>query len=549
MVPGMWQKLIEGVDAFLARAEADGRPVLTQAARMARMLLMIWRQLVIDDALKTAQSLAYTTILSMVPALAVVFAIFKAFVPSDEFTEKVSSWLLGTLFAESVGEVTGVLQGFLERVDIAAVGGVGFIFLIVTAVSTFMSVESAFNRIWRLPATRPLHWRLTSYYAIITLAPALLGLAFFVAGWLQDRIGSSVGTDLVSLVASVSFEALALTLMYKLLPHGHVRWKAAAIGGATAGIGFEVSRAFFNLYVGSIYTGSVPSRIYGSFALIPVFFLWIYLVWIIVLFGVELAYLAQNRAQLTAAVLGRRGVRRGVAPAPPTGYLLTRVLIDVARRFRDGSGPVDPVVVAQRLQLEPDEVVPAVRLLCGAGYLLRVEEGKNSGLVPGQPLERVTVQHLYLLCEHEGYQVGQLPDSPGSAAAEAIMGQARTARWAALSASVASLLPTFGEARTSSSTPPPAAEAPEDEDTSEAPRLLAPEEVDRASQAEASAPEEGAASEGPASVAPASVAPASVGPAIEGPAAQRQAPAASPGGNAPSAGADHRRSGRGRRGQ
>jgi membrane protein len=455
MVADMWQKLIEGVDAFLARAEADGRPVLARVARMARMLLMIWRQLVVDDALITAQSLAFTTILSMVPALAVVFAIFKAFVPSDEFTEKVSGWLLGTLFAESVGEVTGVLQGFLERVDIGAVGAVGFIFLIVTAVSTFMSVESAFNRIWRLPATRPMHWRLTSYYAVITLAPALLGLAFFVAGWLQDRIGNSVGTDLVSLVASVTFEALALTLMYKLLPHGQVRWKAAAIGGITAGIGFEVSRAFFNLYVGSIYTGSVPSRIYGSFALIPVFFLWIYLVWVIVLFGVELAYLVQNRAQLTAAVMGRRGTRRGVAPSPPTGYLLTRVLIDVARRFRDGSGPVDPVVVAQRLQLEPDEVVPAVRLLCEAGYLLSVEEGKLNGLVPGQPLERVTVGHLYRLCEMDGYQVGQLPDSPGASAGEAIMTAARDARAAALSATIASLLPSFGEVREAVSTPPP----------------------------------------------------------------------------------------------
>src|SRR5690606_12593568 len=117
-------------------------------------------------------------------------------------------------------------------------------------------------------------WRLTSYYAVITLAPALLGLGFFVTGWLQDRVGSSLGVGFVGLVLGASLETLALTLMYKLLPHGHVRWRAAAIGGVMAGVGFELSRVLFNLYVGSIYTGSVPSRIYGSFALIPVFFLW-----------------------------------------------------------------------------------------------------------------------------------------------------------------------------------------------------------------------------------------------------------------------------------
>lgn len=442
----MWQRLIEQVDRLLLRAQEEDRRLPVAVLRFVRLLLLIWRQLVVDDALKTAQSLAYTTILSMVPALAVVFAIFKAFVGSEDLTAKVSGWLLGTLFAESVGEVTGVLQGFLGRADIGAVGAVGFIFLIVTAVNTFMSVEGAFNRIWRLQPTRPLHWRLTSYYAVLTLAPALLALAFLVSGWLEARVGASVSVGFASLLVGAGLETLALTLMYKLLPHGHVHWRAAAIGGLSAGIGFEISRALFNLYVSSIYTGSVPSRIYGSFALIPVFFLWIYLLWVIILFGVELAYLVQNRNQLTAAVLTRRGLRRGLAPAAPTGYLLSRVLVEVARRFMEGQGPVDPVVVTQHLQLEPDEVQPAVRALVEAGLLLNVEQGRGSGLVPGRPLNQVTLNQIYALGEQEGYRAGQLPDSRGARQAELTLQRALAARAAVLDVTVESLLVAPGEA-------------------------------------------------------------------------------------------------------
>ncbi len=411
MLPGMVRSLRDRLDDLEANATERGQKGLVLVVRGVNLTLEVGRQLIGDQALRTAAALAFTTIVSMVPLLAVSFSVMKAFVPNEELAQRVRGWLLGTLLADSVGEVSGILESFLERAQGGAIGLVGFTFLMVTALSLFLSIERAFNRIWRVPTSRPLHRRLVTFYAVITLAPALVGLGFGVARWMQAGLdampfGFTVGAQFITFALSV----LALLLTYRLLPHTTVHWRVALLGAVWAAVMIQLSKWAFNLYIESIYAGSVQSKIYGSFALVPVFFLWVYLTWIIVLGGVEVAYMVQNRTALTRALLHRRRRPGDAAAAPPTGYLLTRVFLDIARRFRAAGGGTATEEIAASLQIELDEVELGLRLLREGGLLLMVDGGEAAGrLIPARPLDRVTLHDLHELCDGLGYQPGELP--------------------------------------------------------------------------------------------------------------------------------------------
>ncbi len=403
----MFEWLRTNIDRLVARAEEAGREGLVNLLRMLEAGVETARQLSSQQALQIAASLSFTTVLSIVPLLAVSFAVLRAFVTSDELGLKVQNWLLSTLLADSVTEVTTVLMDFLSRADGGALGAVGTVFLLVTALSLFMSIESSFNSIWRVPLSRPLHRRLTTFYAVITLTPALIGVGVWFAAKAQATLedysfGLSVGAGVMSFLMTV----LGLTLMYKLLPHTAVRWRVAIAGALGAAIALQVTRAGFNYYIGGIYQGGVQSKIYGTFSLVPVFFLWVYLTWIIVLGGNILAYTVQHRDTLTRAVLRRR--RRQGQPAPPNGYLVSRVFLIVARHFREHGGGITPEKVAARLQIEANEVNPALQVLRHAGLVLLVS-GRQSELVPARPLSTITLAELYRVTEDDGYQPGQLP--------------------------------------------------------------------------------------------------------------------------------------------
>ncbi len=437
ILAAMFEWLRTVIDRLSAQAEARGREGLVELLRMLEAAVETIRQLSSQQALQIAGSLSFTTILSVVPLLAVSFAVLRAFVTSDELGLKVQSWLLETLLADSVTEVTSVLMDVLARADGGALGAVGTVFLLVTSLSLFLSIESSFNSIWRVPLSRPLHRRLTTFYAVITLTPALIGVgAWFAAKAQMTLDGYSLGLSIGAGAVSFLMTVLGLTLMYKLLPHTSVRWRVALAGALGAAIALQLSRAGFNYYIESIYRGSVQSKIYGAFSLVPVFFLWVYLTWIIVLGGNILAYTVQHRETLTRAVLRRR--RRHGQPAPPNGYLVTRVFLLIARHFRREGGGTAPEKVAEMLQIEANEVNPAVRVLRDGGLVLLVS-GRNAELVPARPLDVITLAELYRISESEGYQPGQLPGGP-DAAIEWQLAAAEKARSELLSVTVAEIL-------------------------------------------------------------------------------------------------------------
>jgi membrane protein len=410
--------------------------------RAGLWLLDLIDHLIDDQCLGAASALAYTTILSIVPLLTVFFAVFRVFTPSEEMGAAVRGMLLKSFLADSVSDVVKFLEDFVERARSDTLGLIGFSFLLMTTVSLFLSIEKTFNRIWRAPGERPLHRRVTTFYALVTLSPGLGGVAVYVAQRFSDDVNAAAdGLPILRFLLAWSIGSLALALLYKLMPHTRVRWRSALIGGAVAGAAFEAAKFGFNTYITEIYSGSANAQIYGSLALVPVFFLWIYILWVVVLMGAQIGYFIQNRRDVAEEVRAHRGARRISDRTRPNGYLTTRAFAEIALRFKSGEGGLRIEQLAERLNLPPDVVLPVVHTLREAHLVLIVETADAAmELVPGRPLDQITLADLHGLPESRGVRAGDLPSSPQLAAVEARLNAGRAAENAALQVTVAELL-------------------------------------------------------------------------------------------------------------
>ena len=410
--------------------------------RAGLWLLDLIDHLIDDQCLGAASALAYTTILSIVPLLTVFFAVFRVFTPSEEMGAAVRAMLLKSFLADSVSDVVKFLEDFVERARSDTLGLIGFSFLLMTTVSLFLSIEKTFNRIWRAPGERPLHRRVTTFYALVTLSPGLGGVAVYVAQRFSDDVNAAAdGLPILRFLLAWSLGSLALALLYKLMPHTRVRWRSALIGGAVAGAAFEAAKFGFNTYITEIYSGSANAQIYGSLALVPVFFLWIYILWVVILMGAQIGYFIQNRRDVAEEVRAHRGARRISDRTRPNGYLTTRAFAEIALRFKSGEGGLRIEQLAERLNLPPDVVLPVVHTLREAHLVLIVETADAAmELVPGRPLDQITLADLHGLPESRGVRAGDLPSSPQLAAVEARLNAGRAAEDAALQVTVAELL-------------------------------------------------------------------------------------------------------------
>lgn len=437
----LWSWIADRVDDFYERAHARRRFGERIVADVARAVVLLVRQLYRDECLAAAAALTYTTLLSLAPLLAVSFAVLSAFASSEALIDQVRDWVVQTFLASAVSEVAEVFEDFLARSRSGAVGIVGFAFLMVTSVSLFLSIERTFNRIWRAHRVRPLYRRITTFYAVITLAPALLGLAIYASFVVQaglERV--PFGTMVAAKATPWVLETLALTLLYRLMPHTRVRWRTALFAGLAAAVVFHLTKWGFNNYVVAVYAGSVRAKIYGSFALVPVFFLWVYLSWLIVLGGVELGFIVQNWAIINDERVVRRQRRLGARLAP-TGYLAVRVMFEIAQQFRAHGGAVALDFVAKRLEASIDELRPVIDLLQERALILSVEEAPTmADFVPARPLDRITLAEVYRLPGERGYQPGHLPARGAARVVEERLRMALARRDEALDISLAALL-------------------------------------------------------------------------------------------------------------
>ncbi|HEX5338107.1 MAG TPA: YihY family inner membrane protein, partial [Gallionella sp.] len=243
-----------------------------------------------DRCAQIAASLTFTTLLSLVPLITIAFTLFSAFPVFEDFSTQIKGYLLNNLVPATAGKVIPrYVQQFTESAT--HLTALGIAFLAVTAMLMMLTIDHAFNMIWRVSRPRPLFKRLVIYWAVITLAPLLVGASLSLTSWL---VGLSMGYAQhvpifgvgVLKVLPVMFTTLAFAMLFRLVPNRYVPHSHALIGAVVAAVVFETMNRVFGYYVTNFPTYKL---VYGAFASVPIFLMWIYLSWLTILTGAVIA--------------------------------------------------------------------------------------------------------------------------------------------------------------------------------------------------------------------------------------------------------------------
>jgi len=263
--------------------------MLRREVYLLRLLLMIGRQWVRDKCPQQAASLAFQTSLGLVPLTAVGFALLKATGALQERSLLVE-WLT-RLLPYTGGRIVYGLLSFADNIRPGALGLPGILFTLLLLYLLFDNIEKIWNDIWRVHKRRTFFGKFPVFYTLVTLGPAAIGAALYytVRFWGRGAAGT---------VASLLITAVFLLLANRMLPRGHVKWRAAALAALISTALMEVGKAAFSAYVSSVLLSRYEG-IYGPYGVIPILLIWIYYAWLAVLFGAEVAYTVQNLEQLT----------------------------------------------------------------------------------------------------------------------------------------------------------------------------------------------------------------------------------------------------------
>lgn len=264
--------------------------ILARATAALGYLRHVLGRFAADQCPQRAAALTYTTLLALAPLVAVSFTIFSAFEAFSEVQDQVKSFI----FENFVPQVGSVVQEHLEEFASKTRGLsiVGALFLFVTSMMLLSSISSTFNNIWRVRQKRGLIARLPTYWVILTLTPALLAASMVLSTYLF-ALAQATGVEAytgpltrLAIFVPLAVQVAGLFVLYRFAPDYPVRWSDAMSGAVAAGIVLELLKRGFGLYVTTFPT---YQTIYGALATIPIFLIWMYVMWNVVLWGAEMA--------------------------------------------------------------------------------------------------------------------------------------------------------------------------------------------------------------------------------------------------------------------
>lgn len=322
-----------------------------------------------DNVLDVAAALTYTSLLALVPLVAISVAVLTAFPVFNEVRAELQNFIFANFLPEAGSVVQENLTRFVSATGkLTAVGVVG---LAVTAVLMLMTIESAFNTIFRVTRSRRLMARMLVYWTVLTLGPLFIGVSFSISSYLAAAGKSFLGdqaTDLwtrVSWVMPYLLTVAAFTLLYATVPNRRVQPKDAFIGAVLGAALFAALRFGFLLFVANVRT---YQTIYGALAALPLFLIWMYLSWVVVLFGAVItASLPEWRM--------RRDVRLAGGKAEAQLALALDILAALARTQRSGQGLSRTRLLGITAAAE-DTLVNVLETLRKAHIVVRTAEGQ-----------------------------------------------------------------------------------------------------------------------------------------------------------------------------
>ena len=397
--------MLQQIDQYIWKYNAsDQLAPRSHWRHLLQIGVMVGRDLMSGMITLHAMSLVYTTLLSMVPLLAVSISVLKGFGVHGQLEPALIN-LLAPL-GEQSGEISSRIIGFVENMQIGVLGALGLVMLLYTVISLIQKIESAFNLTWQLHSSRSLIQRFSDYLSVIMVGPVLI----FSAVGITASLGSSHAVGVLQSLPFISdllylFGKLlplllviaAFTFIYLLVPNTRVRIGSALYGAVIAGVMWQVSGSLFTSFI----TGSAKyTAIYTGFATLLLFMIWLYLSWIILLVGASISFYHQNPDQLK----WRRGNFH--LSARLRDQLALQVMVNIARAH-DRQSELVPTLkdLAAYQQIPTPLLARMLDALEQDGLVIQSADNPPSYL-PGAALQRISLVDI-LQCARNAEDGGQ----------------------------------------------------------------------------------------------------------------------------------------------
>jgi len=343
----------------------------------------LWTRFLDDRCFETAGALAYTSLFALVPLSMVVFGVLSAFPVFDTWSAQLTSFIFSNFVPSSAQAVEGYLRDFAASARKLTLTGVGA--LLASLILTMWSIESTFNRVWRVPTPRPRLLRFLVYWTLLTLGTLMAVASLAITSYLFSLPALSGGGTVDWGTRALAYlpnlvELTVFTLAYWLIPHRSVPFRFALAGGVFATLLFEAAKRLFAAYLLGIPTFD---QLYGALAVAPIFMIWLYLSWVVVLLGASFA------ASLSSFRYQPRSLQ---LPEGMEMYGYLRLLGRLEEVRRDGQG-LHLAEIQEREPMLTDDLLRT--MLAGLSDLNIVRRSEDRAWLLSRDLDTVTLGELH----------------------------------------------------------------------------------------------------------------------------------------------------------
>ncbi len=397
------RKLRQFLSKDVWRLEVGGIPhfLITRL----RLFIIAWNKFNEDRCTLRASALTYLTLLQVVPIVAVSFSLFKAFGGLEKIESKIKPLILDNLTPGSGEIVVRYIEQFSENIHAGAIGIVGFCFLILFAIFMLGNIENSLNELWGVTKSRSFFKKIAIYWTIMTISPLFIAGSLTLTTYLQSPavvqkiLELPYVRELLFFIIPLVLTWAAFTLIYYFMPNTSVSIVAALEGGIIAGTLWEAAKWGYTLYNAKVVT---YSKIYGSLGAIPIFLIWIFLTWVIVLLGAEVSVAEQNLKVISREML---------LPNPSHAlreFVTLRVAMEIGENFLSGKQPASIPEIAEKLGITPKLVEESIELLEGKQLVQRIDSVAAKRFSPARPLEDIKIRDILDIVRYHGNTVFEL---------------------------------------------------------------------------------------------------------------------------------------------
>lgn len=423
---------LQGTKQFITgdiwRTRLDDEPPLRRfGLRMLRVLVLAVRGFNEDGGMLRAASLTFYTLLSIVPLAAMAFGIAKGFGFQKMLEEQLYQNFPGQ--EEVVGRVVIFAQSLLETAQGGIIAGIGLVLLFWTVIKVMGSIENSFNSIWRVKRPRSLARKLSDYLSIVLISPLLIILqssaTVFITTHVRQIAEEIALIGFFSPLIGLSFKLLPFviawilfTMVYLIMPNTRVLFSSALTAGIIAGTGYQL---FQWLYITLQVGAARYNAIYGSFAALPLFLIWLQTSWTIVLFGAEISFAKQHASDHefeAESAEASPGLRKLIA---------LQVVRLVVHEFVQGAPPLSADRIAAELDRPARLTERVLGELVDSGILneVQMEGSERPVYVPSRDVDQFTLSFIIEALEARGVNELPLPDDQEPAALMRALAQLR----------------------------------------------------------------------------------------------------------------------------